>query len=212
MDWADIFVIYDDVQYTKRDWRSRNRIKTQSGPLWLSVPVLSKDRRGQLISEAMIVYDTAWNLKHAESISAAYARARYFQDYFPSIKEILGKNHKYLIDLNMELIVCFKDVLNIKANIVYSSALKVDGNSTERLVNICVELGAREYLSGDAGRNYIEEDQFMERGIKVKYHNYKHPEYPQLFGGFVPHLSVVDLLFNCGPESLDYLTGKRELR
>ena len=209
MNWADTFVIYDDVQYTKRDWRSRNRIKTQTGTQWLSVAVLSKNKRHQLINEAKIAYDKKWNHKHIESITMAYSSAKYFEKYFPSIKEILQKMHEYLVDLNMDLIKYLKDAIGIQTDIVYSSKLKAEGKNTERLVNICAELGAKEYLTGDAARDYLDEGLFERNGIKLKYHNYKYPLYPQLHGEFIPYLSVIDLLFNCGPESFDYITGKR---
>ena len=205
---ADVFVVYDDVQYTKRDWRSRNRIKTADGIRWLTVPVLSKGRRHQMIHEAKINTERDWIHKHLASIKMDYAHATYFRSYFLSLKNILGDDHTSLLNLNMNLITCLKEALGLQTDLVFSSELHVKGKGTERLVRICRELGADEYLTGDAAADYLDEELFRRNQIKVEYHCYEHPIYPQLHGEFVPYLSVIDLLFNCGPDSLDVVTGK----
>lgn len=205
---ANVFVVYDDVQYTKRDWRSRNRIKTAHGIRWLTVPVLSKGRRNQMIREATINTERDWMHKHLASIKMAYAHASYFRSYFLSLKNILEGEHTSLLNLNMDLITYLKEVLGLKTDFVFSSELHVRGKGTERLVRICRELGADEYLTGDAAADYIDEELFHKNRVKVEYHRYKHPVYPQLHGEFVPYLSVIDLLFNCGPDSLNIIIGK----
>jgi hypothetical protein len=206
MNSADVFVIYDDVQYTKHDWRSRNKIKTEAGIKWLSVPVLTKGRHGQLINEAEIKDRRLWQRKHVGSMQYAYSKAPYFKDHFPALKAILQNGHKLLMDLNMDLIRYIKNALNISSRIVYSSELKIDGEKTERLVEICKALGTNSYLTGDAAVNYLDIEQFKKNGIAVEFHQYSHPEYPQLHGEFIPYLSIIDLLFNCGPKSKDYLS------
>ena len=207
MHWADMFVVYDDVQYTKNDWRNRNRIKGTNGPQWLTVPV--HHHLGELIKDVAMPQDRHWVKSHVNSLQFAYAKAKYFDDYFPRIKELIEAPHKRLIDLDMALIMYLKGTLGIDTQILYSSRMQAQRSKSQRLVNICRECGAIEYLTGDAARDYLDMKLFEDNKIEVRYHHYKHPEYPQLFGGFVPYLSVVDLLFNCGPESLDYLTQRK---
>ena len=208
MVWADIFVLYDDVQYTKRDWRSRNRIKTASGIQWLTVPVLSKGRRGQLINEVKIDTERQWIKKHVSSIQNAYARAKYFGTYFPDIKQILEASESSLLNLDLNLITYLKETLGIKTKCLLSSSLNIRGTGSEKLLRICRELNIREYLTGDAAMNYLDVDLFRENNIRVHYHHYHHPVYSQLYEAFVPFLSVIDLLFNAGPGSLNIITGK----
>jgi len=207
MHWADTFVIYDDVQYTKNDWRNRNRIKGPGGPQWLTVPV--HHHLGDLIKDVAMPHDRRWVRSHVKSLQFAYSKARYFEDYFSPIKELIEAPHQRLIDLDMALIIYLKGALEIDAQILYSSRMQAQGNKLERLINICRECGATEYLTGDAAADYLDVKLFEDNEIEIRYHHYKHPEYPQLFGGFVSHLSVVDLLFNCGPESLHYLKERK---
>lgn len=207
MHWADTFVIYDDAQYTKNDWRNRNRIKGTNGPHWLAVPV--HFHLGNLIKDVALPEDKRWVKSHVKSLQFAYAKAKYFDDYFPWIKELIEAPHERLIDLDMALIMYLKGTLGIDTQILYSSRMQVRGSKSQRLINICRECGATQYLTGDAARDYLDVKLFEDNGIEVKYHHYKHPVYPQLHGEFIQYLSVVDLLFNCGPESLDYITGKR---
>lgn len=210
MHWADIFVVYDDVQYTKNDWRNRNRIKGTNGPQWLTVPV--HFHLGNLIKDVALHQDKRWVESHVKSLQFAYAKGKYFDDYFPQIKKLIKAPHERLIDLDMTLIMYLKGTLGIDTQVLYSSRMEAKGSKSQRLINICHECSATQYLTGDAARDYLDVKLFEDNGIEVRYHHYKHPEYPQLFGDFVPHLSVVDLLFNCGPESLDYLKGKGEFR
>jgi len=207
MHWADLFIVYDNVQYTKNDWRNRNRIKGANGPQWLTVPV--HFHLGDLIKDVPLPEDRRWVKSHVKSLQFAYAKAKYFDDYFPQIKELIEAPHERLINLDMDLIMYLKDALMIDGQILYSSRMQAEGSKSQRLVNMCRECGATEYLTGDAARDYLDMKLFEDNEIEVRYHHYKHPEYPQLFGGFVPYLSVVDLLFNCGPESLDYLTQRK---
>lgn len=210
MNSADVFVIYDDVQYTKHDWRSRNKIKTEAGVKWLSVPVLTKGRIGQLINEAEINNRSPWRRKHIGSMQFAYSKAPYFNDHFPALISILKTGHELLIDLNIDLIRYINYALNLSCRIVYASELKIEGEKTERLVEICKALGANSYLTGDAAAEYLDIEKFERNDIAVEFHHYSHPVYPQQYGEFIPYLSVIDLIFNCGPESLDYITNKEE--
>jgi len=205
MNKADLFVIYDDVQFDKHGWRNRNRIRTKDGWMWLSVPVLSSGK--PLLKDTMIENKHNWRKKHLASILQNYGKTPYFGEYFDKISNILSRPHERLIDLDMALILLFKEILNIDTPSLLSSNLSTKGKATQRIQGICKELGADEYLSGDAGSNYLDEKLFSENGIKLKYHNYDHPKYRQLYSPFLPYLSVVDLIFNCGKESVSVLNS-----
>jgi len=203
---SDVFVFYDDVQYDKHGWRNRNKIKTPKGWQWLTVPVLTRDRFGKLIYEMEIDNHTPWAEKHLKSIQANYRRSPYHDSYIKFLEEIYSTKWRYLADLDIELIKLIINLLGMKdKKFVRSTELNVEGARIERLIKICRLLKADIYLTGQAARNYLDEKLFAEAGINVEYQNYKHPLYPQLYGDFIPYLSVIDLLFNCGPESLKIL-------
>jgi hypothetical protein len=208
---CDCFVIYDDVQYTHRDWRSRNRIKTRSGAQWLTVPVLSRGRRYQLINETEIDYDQPWVRKHTGAIEVNYAEAEFFSCYFAELKEALCSRPRYLLELDMTIIRLCAAWLGIKTPMLYASQISVTGKSSERLLHICQHLGADHYLTGDSARDYLDEDSFRQAGITMEYHNYQHPVYKQLYGAFIPYMSIIDLFFNHGPASLAILAGSKLL-
>lgn len=208
---SDRFVIYDDVQYTRRDWRSRNRIKTPKGELWLSVPIVNRGRFHQLINEAEIDYSQNWTHKHLSTIKNSYHRTPYFEKYYPKLADVFNLKPKYLLELDMALIHICAEWLNINTEIIFSSKLNISGNSTERLVNICQHLKATHYLTGNAAKDYLDESMFSKANIELEYHDYKHPFYKQLYPPFIPYLSIVDLLFNHGQDSLAILTREKIL-
>lgn len=202
---SDIFIIYDDVQYTKRDWRSRNRIKFSDKIYILSVPVKTAEIHLEdlKINKALIDYNSDWQKNHIETIRHAYSRAGWFPKYSPELFEILSKKNPFLIDLLMPIIYWAARVLEIERKIVFSSKLDINDNlkKSDRLIAICNKLNIDRYLTGDAAKNYISIEQFKKNNIDVYFHNYKHPTYKQLGKEFISHLSVIDMIFNCGPES-----------
>ncbi|MFH1453385.1 MAG: WbqC family protein [Armatimonadota bacterium] len=202
---SDTFVIYDDVQYDKNGWRNRNRIKTPQGSLWLTVPVLTKGKNSPSNREVMIDNKHMWQKKHISSIYQSYYKSPYFKDYFYRLESILLKDYEKLLDLNMDIIYLLADCLGIETKILFSSELGVEGEKGERVLDICKHLNAEEYLTGDSAKNYLDEGKFSENSIKLIYHNYLHPVYNQMHGEFIPYLSVMDLLFNHGRESLSIL-------
>lgn len=206
---CDLFIVYDDVQYTRRDWRSRNRIKSRNGSLWLTVPVLNRGKATQLIHEARIDYSHNWVRKHLGSISASYASAPFFPVLFPQLQAILEKRHQLLLELDMDLIMLIRRWLRIEVPLEYSSKLGVGGSRSERLLRICKHVGASRYLTGDAAKDYLEVEKFKAAGIEVIYHGYRHPVYKQLHGEFIPYLSVIDLLMNHGTEGAAILAGEQ---
>tara|TARA_B100001123_G_C15304476_1_gene1022144 strand:- start:684 stop:1382 length:699 start_codon:yes stop_codon:yes gene_type:complete len=205
MNRSDQFVLYDDVQFTRRDWRNRNRIRIEEGSTWLTVPVIQKNKYKQSLLETKIDNATSWKRKHLETIRCHYSKTPFFDLYFPWCEKIYSSEWNYLLDLSLETVQYLKEELKIKTPILRSSELGGAGKKTQRLISICKKLGATHYLSGGSARNYILDSEFSDQNIELEYQEYQHPEYPQRYEGFVPFLSTIDLLFNCGKKSLGIL-------
>lgn len=203
---CDIFVLYDDVQFEKGSWRNRNRIKTPNGPQWLTVPVLLKGQSFPLIKDVAVNSSVPWQKRHIRAINQNYSKSPFLDRYAEGLFEILNKPWRFLIDLDLELIYWLVEQLSISTRILLSSALGVHGSNVQRLINIVQSLGGDHFYEGSAGQNYIDVDIFEQAGISITFQEYKHPRYPQLYGDFISHLSVIDLLFNCGPDSLRIIT------
>ncbi|NOT24849.1 MAG: WbqC family protein [Acidobacteria bacterium] len=198
---ADVFVYYDDVQYDKNGWRNRNRIKTQSGPLWLTVPVLHSGTGFAKILDVEIDRRTPWARKHLASVRQAYARAPFVDRYLPELETLLQREWTHLVDLDLACVDLMARWLHLQPRIERSSRLGINGDRSERLVNICRHFGATTYVSGDAAQTYLDVELFARHGIAVEWQRYTHPVYPQQHGAFVPYLSALDLLLNCGDEA-----------
>lgn len=206
---SDIFVIYDDIQYDKGSWRNRNRIKTANGVQWLTVPVLMKFEDRPFIKEVKIDNKLPWRKKHLTSIRQNYSKAPFYNKYIEIFEEAYSREWEFLVDLDIYFILQLTKCLGMEEKkIIMSSSLNVAGNKIERLINICKLFNADTFYEGAAGRNYIDETLFNKEGIKVEFQNYKHPIYSQLYGDFIPYLSVIDLLFNNGEKSLSILKGE----
>lgn len=203
---VDEFILYDDMQYTRRDWRNRNQIKTPQGLQWLTVPVKVKGKYHQTIRETEIE-DVDWAKTHWKSLCQNYRRAKHFEAIARELEPLyLQTQHSHLSQLNRMLIewVCSK--LGIKTKISNSWDYELIDGKTERLVDLCAQAGANEYISGPTARGYIDETIFGERGIKLTWFDYTgYPEYPQLWGDFIHTVSILDLLFNCGNEAPQYM-------
>ena len=202
---SDQFILYDDVQFTRRDWRNRNRVRVLEGSAWLTVPVIQKNKYDQSLLETKIDNSTSWKRKHLETIRCHYSKTPFFDMYFPWCEKVFNSDWNFLLDLSLETIQYLKGELKINTTLLRSSELDESGSKTERLISICKQLGATQYLSGDSARNYISEKDFSDQGIELEYQEYQHPEYPQRYEGFVPFLSTIDLLFNCGDKSMEFL-------
>ena len=203
---VDEFIIYDDRQYTRRDWRNRNIIKTANGLQWLTIPVQVKGRYEQRIDETLIS-DAGWAQRHWKSIAQAYAPAPYFDRYRDRIRSLYDHQQEpKLSAVNRRFLEGVCAILGITTPISWSTAYPVSGDRTERLVELCRCAGARSYLSGPSARAYIDESKFRDVGIEVLYVDYSgYPEYPQLHGGFEHGVSVIDLIFNTGPDAPRYM-------
>jgi hypothetical protein len=197
---SDIFVFYDDVQFDKHGWRNRNRIKSPAGQHWLTVPV-RREGLGQRILEVEIDNRTAWARKHLGTIRQFYAGAPYLDRYWSELSALLQRRWELLVDLDIAVAELMCGWLGLRRPTARSSELKIGGERSQRLLNLCLHFGASRYLSGDAARNYLDVDLFARHGIEVEWQEYRHPVYKQQHGEFVPYLSALDLLLNCGDES-----------
>ncbi len=204
---SDVFVFYDDVQFDKNGWRNRNRIKSANGVQWLTVPVLHKGLGPQAINRVQISNKSQWSEKHLRTIAQSYAGAAYRDEVCELLLGYLTQPWTLLADLDIALIEGICGYLGLKRRFVRSSSLGIEGERSERLIRICDRFGAKSYLSGDAARAYLDVDLFSAEGITVEWQGYSHPEYPQLHGSFVSHLSIVDLLMNSGSNSLSVIRG-----
>jgi hypothetical protein len=198
---VDTFVIYDEVQYTKNDWRNRNKIKTLSGLKWMTIPVKQKTL-DQKIFETEVV-DQNWRRKHLNSIKLNYAKAPFFNEYISQIESLFNGNEKLLSDINLKFIKGICEMLNIKTEIIDSKELNLSGDKNQRLIEACYKLNATHYLSGKAAQSYIDLMFFEENNITVEWMDYSHyQEYPQLFPPFEMGVSVIDSILNIGNKNI----------
>ena len=207
---ADVFVFYDDVQYDRRGWRNRNKIKTASGAKWLTIPVLAKGNQAEHtpINEIQVCWDRDWASTHWASLRHAYADAPYFGAYAPMLEGFYARRPTLLADFTIETTVALARELGISATrFLRSSALGATGAKTDRLLRVLEAVGATRYISGPSARDYIEADKFERAGIPVEYMNYDYPQYEQLHPPYEPAVSIVDLLVMKGPSAGDFIWG-----
>jgi hypothetical protein len=199
---ADVFCYLDDVQYKKNDWQNRNRIKTDQGWQWLTVPV--RYRFPQKINEVKINNTVNWKNKHLQTLVTNFSRAPFFKQFAALFEQIYSQDWEFLSELNIALIEGLKTAFGLdRVTAVKSSDFSLRQDPTDRLVDICRELKADTYLSGPDGVKYMELERFKQSGIQVVLQDFVHPVYPQRFSGFQSHMSAVDLLFNCGPAGIE---------
>lgn len=204
---ADLFILLDNVPYTKNNWTNRNRIRSMRGVQWLTVPVITSGRFGQLIREVEISGDR-WRHVHWRTLQQAYACAPFVSQVLEVLEPVYATQHRFLADLNTNLILRISRLFDLPCQIVRASALSAKGSGTDLLLEICRETGATHYLSGIGGRKYLDVEKFERVGIQVEWQQFTHPIYPQIHGSFVMDLSIVDLLFNCGNDIRLLLGGR----
>jgi len=212
---ADAFILYDDVQYTHRDWRNRNRIKTEAGGEWLTIPVTVKGRSQQRVRDAC-TRDGRWARKHWRAIEQNYCKAPYFAQLGPAIRELYARcaEEPRLSRINHCFLQAVCRWLAIETPLIWSMDLELHGGRTERLIGLCRQVGAAEYLTGPAARAYLDEALFVRAGMCVRWMDYAgYPEYRQLHGPpFIHQVSILDLLLNEGPQgAARYMAAYREL-
>ena len=202
MNKVDTFVFFEDVDFTKRDWRIRNKIKTPEGEIWLTIPV-KKASRGTKIYEIQI---------SQEEITQYYKKAKYFEEYKWLLDKIyLEKKWKNLSEFNIFSNILIAKELGIKTEFINSKDLKTSGTKDDKLIEICEKLEGNYYLSGPAAKDYINNEKFKNKNINLAYIKYEYPEYKQLYGEFNHYLSIFDVLFNCGKDAQNYIfTGRIE--
>ena len=210
---VDVFVLLDSVQFARRSWQQRNQIKGANGAQWLSVPVLSKGKRDQLISDVEINKTDNFASAHRKTIEMSYAKTPFFKAYADELLPLLDNPSPRLADLTISLILWLKSQLGITTQVLRSSELGGIGAKGELLASLCRELGASTYISPPGSKDYLDEtDAFEKIGVPVKYYEFKHPQYPQPFGDFIPYMSTIDMLFNCGDRSLSLIESGTEVR
>lgn len=203
---VDEFILFDDVQYTRRDWRNRNKIKTPRGSQWISIPVKAKGNYNQQICD-MEVADGGWTRSHWEAIRHNYARASFFSRYRELLERLfLGCRETRLSGINRHFLESFCELLDIKTPITWSMDYESRGVKSEKLLTLCRAAGADAYLSGPSARAYMDEDLFAKEGVRVEYMDYSgYPEYGQVHPPFDHFVSVVDLVLNQGPEARRFM-------
>lgn len=205
---SDIFVLLDSVQYPRgQSFANRNRVKTHNGTTWLTIPVsIPSGEKGKVPYNKVKIVNTKWKRKHLRTLQMNYKKADYYDEIYPILEEQIEK-HIDFTELNIALIKRIATYLELKTRLVrLSNLLNEFGDKTELIIDICKELEADTYLSGTGGgKEYNDEELLNENDIELRYSEFEHPEYPQLWEGFESNLSIIDLLFNCGPESKEIL-------
>lgn len=208
IDTVDEFVFFDHVQFEKRSWQQRNKIRTYDSEIWLSVPVSSKGKQSQSIKDAEIMYEGKRSplAKIMSSIDVNYKKSPFYTEYSQELMSIFLQEPKYISDLNQTLIRWICEKLEITTSFKRSSNLDVNGSKADLLVNICESQEATHYISPPGSKIYLDESTaFQDAGVELSYFSYTHPSYMQLHGDFVPYMSVLDLLFNVGPKSSEIM-------
>jgi len=197
---VDEFILYDDAQYTRRDWRNRNKIKTPQGLQWLTIPVATKGNYKQKINEIKLS-DSNWKITHWKTLQRNYSKAPFFSDYGGIFSSLyLENSYSYLSEVNEQFIRKINSILGIKTHIRHSSEFILEEDRTDRLLGICQQCNAQVYLSGPAAQEYFDLSKARERGIEVEWMSYEgYPEYNQLYPSFEHNVTILDLLFNEGP-------------
>ena len=203
---SDYFVILDEVQFPRKTtWITRNRFKNDQGTLWMTIPVRKKGLGLQKISEIRICHTGNWQKKHLRSIQSAYARAPFLQDHIGTMERVLSRPYDRILNLNLEIINYILHDLKIETRLVLMSQLAVSGKGSTLILDICKSLGATQFLVQSSALTYYDRAQFKTEGIELV--SFKKPEYvyPQLWGGFIANLSILDMMFTCGPKARDII-------
>jgi hypothetical protein len=211
---ADLFIFYDDVQYDKHGWRNRNQIKSAQGKQWLTIPVHSAGAtQGTRIKDVKIDWSKPWSKNHLKALTISYNKAPSFKKYMPLLESFFSRHDESIADFTIETTIALARELGLKhTRFMRASELEgINGQKTDRLIQILTKVGTTHYISGPSARNYIENEKFEAAGISLEYIVYDYPEYPQFYPPFDSNVSILDLLFMTGEEALKYI-GKDEER
>jgi hypothetical protein len=202
---ADTFVFFDQVQYLPKDWMNRNKIKTTSGEIFLTVPVFTKGHRDKKTSEIEINNNENWQNKHLKTIKLNYSKTPYYEEYIPFFEEVYSKKWAKLSQLNKYMLKWFLDKLEIKTQFLSASDYEFSGKKSDLVLDMCKKLDAELYIFGSKGNEYAKNEDFIKEKIQIIFQEYNHPTYPQMFDKFISNLSILDLIFNCGPKSKEII-------
>jgi hypothetical protein len=209
---SDLHIVLDNVQFEKRSFTNRNKVRLKNGWTWLTVPVriTGKWPHAAAINKLEIYNESNWAKDHWATLRSCYGKSVYFGEYAPYFEDVYRRHWDKLDDLLRDTSNYLLNAFGIKTQIRFSSEIDVGGRKDELILNLCKAVGATSYLSGPLGKDYIRESLFQEARIKVMYHDYKHPVYQQAFPGFEANMSSVDLLFNCGQQGSKILMSGQE--
>ena len=202
---ADQFVSFNKVQYLPKDYNNRNLIKTNTGSQWLTVPVKKKGFLDSTIYDLEIDNKSPWQRKHLKSIKLAYGKSPYFHTLIDFLEDVYNRDWTHLVALNEYMLKFFLDYLAINVDFLLASDYNFTGTKSDLVLNMCQELQCSHYIFGSQGKNYANEQSFLSNSISISFQDYIHPVYPQLHGDFIPNLSIIDLIANCGPDSFQIL-------
>jgi hypothetical protein len=203
---SDVFILLDEVQFPRgTTWISRNRFKSHQGTLWLTIPVWKKGLGLQSINQVKICPEGRWRKKHLEGLKAAYGRAPYFFEHLEFVEQVFSDKFEQLVEMNLAVLDYLMKALRVETKMVRLSEIPASSTGTLRLIEICRAMGASRFLAQSAAAKYLDQKQFVDARIDLIFFKPPSPVYPQLWGDFLPNLSVFDLLFNCGPKAHDIL-------
>jgi hypothetical protein len=206
---SDIHIVLDHVKIdrnSKTKFANRNKVRTKDGWCWLTVPLQTKSKSDQLnINKLQISNGSNWQYKHWHTIKHNYVKSNYFEQHRYFFEKVYSTPQNYLVDLIKEITDYLLKQLELKTEILYSSSLNAVGEKDDLILNLCKKVGAKKYISGIFGRDYINNEKFFTNNIQVEFHDYDHPVYPQQHSGFEPFMSIIDLLFNTGPDSANII-------
>lgn len=206
---SDVYVVFDDVQYPRgKDFANRNQIKTNNSTIWLTVPVQNKSELKKW--NEIEIRNDGWVSKHLTNIYSFYKKAPYFNNYISGLEDIYKKDYTLLIDFNLDLIRYFLKCINADTKIVLSSDMPTNNKGLDKIIDILTQVKATHYISGkgEGSERYIDAEIFKSHNINLIWQSFQHPTYKQQFGEFIPYMSIIDLLFNEGPNSRDIILNK----
>jgi len=211
---VDIFIVFDHVQFVKQSWHQRNRIKTPNGVTMLSLPV-KNEKFNTKICDIKISYDNSNQLeKHWRVIEQSYKKSKYFKDYEIIFKEIYSQKHIFLEELNVKIISAICTILEIETKFIYSKDIYIEDYGMDKnldLINLCKSVGADFIYDAKGAETFLNKEIFTSHGVEIKFQEYEHPIYEQLWGDFVPYMSALDILFNEGPNSMGIIKSGRKI-
>lgn len=207
---SDEYIILDDVQFEKNSFINRNKIKTSNGAVWMTIPILTKGYKEKTISDMEINNTVKWRKKHWLTLLNNYKKAPFFSQYCDFFEDMYAKKWDTLVDLLTYSNQFFIKELNIETDFIKLSDLNIKSKKQDLIIDLCKERGSNNFIFGSQGRDYVEKEKFDNERIEICFQNYEHPTYRQQWGEFTPYLSVVDLLFNEGPEkSIQLIRGEK---